>query len=125
PRSAHFVEEGKHLVVCYLHHGIVCWDVQTKEQLWRICPGVRIGCSSLSPDHKTIVISNLLNGFDLYDLQSRVLLQTYTVRMRENVILPVRFIHNGTALLFGSSCGMVTIVDRSTGCLIDVLSHGG
>ncbi|OCH85278.1 hypothetical protein OBBRIDRAFT_807639 [Obba rivulosa] len=50
---------------------------------------------------------------------------TYTVQMDENIVLPVKFIHDGRALLLGSSCGMVDIVDLETGSRVDssISSH--
>lgn len=81
--------------------------------------------SAISPDQKTIVVCNLFNGFDRYSLDDTDFLQSYTVRMQENIVLPVKFIHNGSKLLFGSSCGSVNIVNCDTGCCISVLPHDG
>jgi len=69
------------------------------------------GCSAVSPDEKILAMTNLYDGIDWYSLNSNhfidTLLQNTTPHtISENVILPVTFIQNGTALLSGmaTSC---------------------
>lgn len=59
PRSLHFTEEGKAIIVSYLYHGIVyvyifhslifvvltsrrCWNISAKTWQWRIQTGTRM-----------------------------------------------------------------------------------
>ncbi|KAJ3512424.1 hypothetical protein NLJ89_g3530 [Agrocybe chaxingu] len=71
PRSVHFLPGGRKLLVSYLSHGIVCWDVLKKCELWSIQPPKRyplIGSSSISPDFRKVLVHNLSRGMDLYKL---------------------------------------------------------
>ncbi|KAL1937216.1 hypothetical protein VTO73DRAFT_14443 [Trametes versicolor] len=71
PRSLHFSQQGRALVVAYLYHGIIGWDVATKTCLWSIPPDTRIARSALSADEKKMVICNLFDGFACYNLETR------------------------------------------------------
>lgn len=71
------------------------------------------------------MVCNLRNGFDRYRIDHRKLVRTYSIPVGENVSLPAFFIHNGDALLFGSACGAVTIVDKDDGSLVQTLDHAG
>ncbi|KAG2103710.1 uncharacterized protein F5147DRAFT_654626 [Suillus discolor] len=37
-RSVHFLKNGTRLIVSYLNHGIICWDLKTHDVLWHIVP---------------------------------------------------------------------------------------
>ncbi|KAI0654585.1 quinon protein alcohol dehydrogenase-like superfamily [Cubamyces menziesii] len=123
PRSLHFAEEGKVVIVSYLYHGIVCWNVSSKTWQWRIQTGTRIARSALSPDEKAIAICNLMNGFAQYRVKTGEMLSQYPVEVVDNVPLPVLFIHEGRSLLCGSDRGEVTIFNAETGSLVQVLQH--
>ncbi|KAI0367550.1 hypothetical protein BV20DRAFT_949893 [Pilatotrama ljubarskyi] len=124
PCSAHFVDGGRALVVCYTG-AQKCWDISTWAIEWHICPETRIARSAISPDQKSLVLCNLHDGFDRYRLDRRRKVQTYAVTQGENVALPVVFIHGGEALIFGSGCGTVAIVDKDDGSLLQELRHTG
>lgn len=86
---------------------------------------VHRGISALSADQRTIVVSNLCDGFDSYDLQNRNHVMTYRTKIAENVVLPVRFINSGSALLFGSACGAVSITNVGSSKFSQHLIHNG
>ncbi|KAI0324435.1 hypothetical protein GY45DRAFT_1262848 [Cubamyces sp. BRFM 1775] len=125
PRSLHFTDEGKALIVSYLYHGIVCWNISAKTWQWRIQTGTRIARSALSPDGKAVAICNLMNGFVRYRVKTGEMLSQYPVEVVDNVSLPVLFIHEGRSLLCGSDRGEVTIFNAETGSLVQVLQHPG
>ncbi|KAH9885093.1 hypothetical protein C8Q73DRAFT_601742, partial [Cubamyces lactineus] len=125
PCSLHFVDGGMDLIVSYVYHGIVCWNVSSRAWKWRIQTGTRVARSSLSPDGSTIAICNLLNGFVRYDLNTGEMIRHYPVEVVENVPLPVIFIHQGRALLCGSDRGEVSIFNTEAGSLVQVLHHQG
>ncbi|EIW54899.1 uncharacterized protein TRAVEDRAFT_131739 [Trametes versicolor FP-101664 SS1] len=125
PCSLHFIENGRALIGSYVYAGMICWDVETCTIKWRIPAETRIGRSALSPDHRSIVVCNLVDGFDRYRIDHQRRVQQYSVRLGENIPLPVCFIHDGDALLFGSACGDVSIVDEDDASLIQVLHHPG
>ncbi|KAI6146021.1 hypothetical protein BKA82DRAFT_4016176 [Pisolithus tinctorius] len=72
-RSAHFLKGKNQVVVAYLNHRVICWDIQKSQSLWQICPAhmhQHIGSAALSPDKTHILISNLTTGLDLYPVVS-------------------------------------------------------
>ena len=82
----------------------------------------------VSPDEKTLAITNLYDGIDWYSLESNhfmdALFQHTTTHVTtENVILPVTFINAGNAVLLGMSCGCAQITDAHTWSLIEKLTH--
>ncbi|KAI0695260.1 hypothetical protein C8T65DRAFT_552067, partial [Cerioporus squamosus] len=72
-----------------------------------------------------MAISNLYDGFDLYRLSDLTHVRTFQVDTRLNVPLPALFIEDASALVLGSSCGQVRIVDASAGDVIQELDHNG
>ncbi|THH20795.1 hypothetical protein EW146_g615 [Bondarzewia mesenterica] len=123
-RSLHFDIDGKGLIASYLEHGIVCWKLSDLTVRWHIVPRAdRIGRSSLAPDGKSIVVSNLSDGFDRYSVPGGQWIQSYKVKILVNVPLPVLFICNGSQLLFGTSTGDVAIVDVRSGKSMAILRH--
>lgn len=69
-------------------------------------------------------MSNLSDGFDLYQIGSRKLLRTLHATAKFNVPLPILFINDGAGLLTGSSVGAVRIYDVATTLPMQKLSHG-
>jgi len=66
------------------------------------------GCSAVSPNEKVLATTNLYDGIDWYFLNSNHFMDvsfqhTTTHTILENVILPLMFVHNGTAVLSGTS----------------------
>ncbi|KAI0759946.1 hypothetical protein BC629DRAFT_1295105 [Irpex lacteus] len=125
PRSVHFTPDGKAAIVSYLSHGIWCWNVETGENLWKIMPRTPLGRTAASADRNVIVASNLYNGFDCYSTITRSLVHTFRTRITHNVPLPIEFIHDSAALLFGSSCGDVTLWELESHNWVDSLRHAG
>ena len=66
----------------------------------------------MSSDGSTLVVSNLHDGFDVYDLKEKTHVMTGKIAIRENVPLPVLFSEGTTSeLIVGSSCGEIHIHD--------------
>ncbi|KAH9172233.1 WD40-repeat-containing domain protein [Lactarius sanguifluus] len=129
-RSLHFLGANADvLLVTYLDHGVIAWNLKTLDIKWRICPrSCKIGCSAVSPDQKVLAVTNLYDGIDWYSLDSNHFTDTsfrhtspHTIS--ENVILPVAFIHNGTAVLSGTSTGCARITRLKDYSLIESLQH--
>ena len=69
-------------------------------------------------------MSNLVDGFDLYNLDS--FSHVYNIPTTgPNCPLPALFIHEGQSLLFGSASGRVRIRETWTQSVQDVLQHPG
>ncbi|RDB26681.1 Vegetative incompatibility protein HET-E-1 [Hypsizygus marmoreus] len=124
-RSIHFIRGGRFLVITYLEHGIICWNIARNTQAWSIVPRTsRIGQSTISSDEKRLVVSNLLDGFDIYDLQSRKFVRTIGDCLLENVAIPVAFLGKDCDyVLAGSSNGAVKILDVKSGVIARVMAH--
>lgn len=83
------------------------------------------GKAAVSKNGDTIVTSNLYDGFDCYSTSNRSYFHTFRTRITTNIPLPIEFIHDGAALLFGSSCGDVTIWELVSHNWEDSLRHDG
>ncbi|KIJ10017.1 hypothetical protein PAXINDRAFT_86648 [Paxillus involutus ATCC 200175] len=136
-------EHGTQLIVAYLNHGIVCWNLTNMSWLWRIVPIHRhrliplvslfslaySGHAALSPDEKTVLLSNLCNGADLYSFNGShphmCLKYGMASDVTKNVPLQVTFINKGEHAACGSSEGIVSIWNLCLGKCLQVLEHGG
>ncbi|KAI9442139.1 WD40-repeat-containing domain protein [Lactarius indigo] len=122
-RSLHFLGTNDHILLAtYLDHGVIAWDSKTLEIKWRIRP------RSLSPNGRFLAVTNLYDGIDWYSLDSNhfmdaPFLHTTTHAISENVILPVTFIHGGTAVLSGTSTGCARITNLKDYSLAESLQH--
>lgn len=72
-----------------------------------------------------MAVSNLYDGCDLYDLNDQTHLRTFQVNTKINVPLPVLFVQTASAVVMGTSCGEVRIIDVSAGVVLQVLDHNG
>ncbi|KAF8347502.1 WD40-repeat-containing domain protein [Amanita rubescens] len=131
-RSLHFTNRGRNLVVSYLNHGIVCWDVATSAQLWCIEPSHThrhinaSGFSAISPDEKEIAISNLSTGVDVYSLKSMTKTRSFidTILPDTNYPIGVEFLANGSLVSSGSHTGRPCVWDKHSCGIFQVLEHG-
>ncbi|KAI9449301.1 hypothetical protein BJY52DRAFT_1192685 [Lactarius psammicola] len=131
-RSLHFLGvDDDVLLVTYLDHGIVAWNLKTLEINWRIRPrSCKIGCSAVSPNEKVLATTNLYDGIDWYSLDSNHFMDasfqhTTTHAISENVILPLTFVHNGTAVLSGTSTSCARLTSLKDHSLEELLQHDG
>ncbi|KAI9443032.1 hypothetical protein H4582DRAFT_2054126 [Lactarius indigo] len=128
-RSLHFLNGGKLLLVTYLDHGVIAWNLKTLEIKWRICPrACKIGCSIVSHNEKILALTNLYDGIDWYSLDSNHFMDasyqhTTTHPIPDNVILPITFIHGNSAVLSGTSDGCARITTVTEWALGERLRH--
>lgn len=85
----------------------------------------RSGRSTISLDEKTLVVSNLYDGLDWYNIPDRVFSRAVPVRIVRNKPIPVLFIDNGNAIVVGGSSGTARILDSRTAETIQSLDHSG
>lgn len=129
-RSLHFLGANADILLAtYLDHGVIAWNLKTLDIKWRIRPrSCKIGCSAVSPNQKVLAVTNLYDGIDWYSLDSNHFMDTsfqHTTphAISENVILPVTFIHSGTAVLSGTSTGCARITRLKDHSLVESLQH--
>ncbi|KAF9790990.1 WD40-repeat-containing domain protein [Thelephora terrestris] len=126
-RSIHFLQDSS-LLVSYLEHGIVCWDLKSGSTRWNIVPRVRyIGRSCVSPDGKFVAVSNMYDGVDFYSISTPAFSHTiqYRVNPHMNSPIPVEFFPDGRVLLIGGTHGSARMVDTQTYETIQLLPHSG
>ncbi|KAI0692062.1 hypothetical protein C8T65DRAFT_532033, partial [Cerioporus squamosus] len=126
PCSLQFLDEGKALVVSYVYDGIICWSTDNLGMLWRLSPAGKLTARlAISPDQKSLITHNLLNGFDRYRIDHLVHAQTYLILSEAGVTLPVCIIQDGKAMLLGSTLGKAHVIDVDDGRVLQTLSHPG
>ncbi|KAI0026819.1 WD40-repeat-containing domain protein [Vararia minispora EC-137] len=118
------------LLVTYVEHGIVAYSPAHLDIIWQIRPRTcRIGASHAFGDK--IVASNLYDGLDWYLIQQTMFgaptrlthTTSITLDLQENVILPVKYIHGGAAVLVGGTNGAARIFNTTDGSRHQLLSH--
>ncbi|KAI0067502.1 WD40 repeat-like protein, partial [Artomyces pyxidatus] len=127
PMSVHLLNEHR-VVVSYLSHGVVCWDVETLTSLWRIIPVHQHGhivSSAFHPDSRSILVSILGNAMDLYRFAQPKPVQSYRypADSGRNFPMKVAFLHQGRAVTSGAPRGNVCIWATDTAEVIQTLPH--
>ncbi|KAJ3554955.1 hypothetical protein NM688_g2835 [Phlebia brevispora] len=122
PRLLKFLDRGKFVLVCYLESR----DVKLfQARPWSLhsCNNAqtRIGHAAVSPDERHLLVSNLVDGIDLYALPAVTPIRTIKQNLGVNSIFHVGFI-SGTSLAYcGGDRGCVNIIDITTGFTIDTV----
>ncbi|KAF6748662.1 hypothetical protein DFP72DRAFT_819961, partial [Ephemerocybe angulata] len=80
------------------------------------------GRSLVADDERLLICSNLEDGFDIYNLETRELTRTLPSKIRVNVALSLAAA--GPHAILGSSCGEVMIADVLSGRITQRLHHG-
>ncbi|KAG2140874.1 WD40-repeat-containing domain protein [Suillus cothurnatus] len=136
PRSVHFLKNGTRLIVSYLNHGIICWDLKTRDALWHIIPplsrrqmyiSVFLGYAALSHNSRYLLVSNMNIGMNLYTLGEKEPLQSFLQPTNTGINFPlgVSFLHRGRAVVCGSQTGSVKIWETLSGEHLQTLEHKG
>ncbi|KAI6013153.1 hypothetical protein BKA83DRAFT_4010836, partial [Pisolithus microcarpus] len=110
------------LLITYLHHGILFWDVRKAKIAHFFYLKMLVGAMHISPDGNTLVVSNLNSGFDVYHLNNCTL-DGSILHPCHGCKIPVALIHGGFAVLSGSPIGQVSIWDASSRTLLQVPKH--
>ncbi|KAI9061944.1 WD40 repeat-like protein [Trametes sanguinea] len=101
----------QYLITTYMNQGVFIFDARTWTLLRNFdnrAAGV-MARSSLSPDGSRIVVSNLLSGFDVYDVESGSLVLTLFHKVSKQYPVPVVYGHGGHAIISGSTVGVIDI----------------
>ncbi|KAJ8583673.1 WD40 repeat-like protein [Rhizopogon salebrosus TDB-379] len=129
-RSVHFLKKGTRLIVSYLNHGIICWDLKSRDMLWHIVPPLsrrQIGYAALSHNARYLIVSNMNIGMNLYALGEKEPLQSFLQPTNTGINFPlgVSFLHRGRAVVCGSQTGSVKIWETLSGEHLQTLEHNG
>ncbi|EAU84045.2 hypothetical protein CC1G_06907 [Coprinopsis cinerea okayama7 len=125
-RGIHFIESEKQMIVSYLNHGVICWDIYTRSPIWTIAhshvPGF-IGHSHVSSDERFICINNLATGFDVYNIKSRTLVRSLQVpsHRERNVPLVSCFLRDRNVVITASHDGEARVWHVGSGMLMQKL----
>ncbi|KAG1850776.1 WD40-repeat-containing domain protein [Suillus tomentosus] len=112
------------LVAVYFQHGIVSWLIESLQPEWTIWPkSRRVGGACFSSDGRNAVVSNLIDGFDCYDISNGRHLANLPTPIIYNVPLPSLFIEEDQSILCGSSCGYVLLYSGNMKNILQVLRH--
>ncbi|KAI6014278.1 WD40-repeat-containing domain protein [Pisolithus microcarpus] len=130
PRSIHFYERGKRLIVSYLNHSVIAWDIDSMTALWHIRSRdtpKQIASSAVYLDLNAIVINTLQDGVYLFKLGSTkpVRKWVYDCEAEARYPLLVSFLHDRKAIISGSPTGSVCIWQTGSDDLYQVLPHSG
>ncbi|PBK58322.1 WD40 repeat-like protein [Armillaria solidipes] len=112
------------LLISYLDHGILCYDLDEDITIWRVWSDRRIGASALSIKGDAFVATNLYDGIDFYSTVKRTRINRAALHILENVLIPIEFIHEDESVLVGSSTGIAVILSTELGREQQVLVHG-
>ncbi|KAG1900873.1 WD40-repeat-containing domain protein, partial [Suillus fuscotomentosus] len=132
PRSVHFLKNGTRLIISYLNHGIICWDLKTRDALWHIVPPLSrpnicatSGYAALSHNARYLLVSNMNIGMNLYTLGKKEPLQSFLQPTNTGINFPlgVSFLHGGRAVVCGSQTGSVKIWETLSGEHLQTLEH--
>ncbi|KAI9059819.1 hypothetical protein FKP32DRAFT_1579130, partial [Trametes sanguinea] len=72
-----------------------------------------------------LAVSNLYDGFDLYDIETGAHVHTYTTALPVNVPLPVVVTSDGSELITGSAYGKVEVFNPASHERLQRLDHNG
>ncbi|KAG2744842.1 WD40 repeat-like protein [Suillus brevipes Sb2] len=128
--SVHFFQQGKGILVCYLDsHEIVALCVSPWKELWRQKLVNRIGSSAYFDSLSYLLVWNLLDGIEVYQLTDNptchlLLIRTLRVRIKRNHICDVQFDCTGKSAISGNDNGEVHLWDINRGQVKQVLPHG-
>ncbi|PIL28478.1 hypothetical protein GSI_08516 [Ganoderma sinense ZZ0214-1] len=106
---------GQLLLAAYMFHGVQLVETTTWTRAGAVPIEGKIASASVSEDGTCVAVSNLTTGFDIYLLDSGKLLHTFEHDVGERLPTPVLFIHNGQAVVGGSTVGRVNMWDLDRG----------
>lgn len=129
PRALHFIGGGRNLIVSYLNHGIVAWNIIDKTITWHVKPPSisQIASSAIRHDINVLVVNTLQDGLCLYKIGSKKAIWKWDHEAECDVQCPssISFLHGGRAVVSGAITGNVRVWNMDSKDLYQVLPHGG
>lgn len=129
PRALHFLSGGHKLIVSYLNHGIVVWNIVSKTVIWHVKPPSisQIASSAVCLDMNVLVVNTLQDGLCLYRIGNKKAIWKWEHESECDVQCPssISFLHEGRAMVSGAITGNVRVWNMDSKDLYQVLPHGG
>ncbi|KAF5329097.1 hypothetical protein D9611_015058 [Ephemerocybe angulata] len=130
PRDLHLTKEDTQAIVSYSKHGIVCWDIRTAIQLWHIPPtqiSGAISSSALAPSGRSLIVSNVATGLELFSLEQLRREKTYPLPPSHTGQFAgmAIFLRNGEAIGSGSDDAGLRVWRTNTAETSQILTHAG
>ena len=102
--------------------------VECKSCYWEgiscFCWLIGSGHAAVSPDEDHLLVSNLVDGIDIYSLPSFAILRHIGQSLALNKIIQVGFFSNGYRLAYsGSESGRICIFDYTSGAIVAYVPH--
>ncbi|KAJ3575931.1 hypothetical protein NP233_g760 [Leucocoprinus birnbaumii] len=124
-RSVCFLDFGASVLVAFLQsHEVIVYDVDSWTMKGYYKLTTRIGHATLGCSQRTLLVSNLSTGVDVYDLPPSKPIRMLRHVVRKNVPLLVASALGDSIAFAGSDDGIVRVFDQRTGSLIATLHHG-
>ncbi|KAI6114731.1 WD40-repeat-containing domain protein [Pisolithus croceorrhizus] len=130
PISAHFVQQAHGVIVAFLDsRELIAWNIMPWYQVFHHKLRTRIGSTAYHEGNKTLLVWNLVDGIDVYQLMdcspySLNYVRHLQIRVRQNRICHVQFDSDGKKAITGGDNGQVLIWDVSSGQVVQALCHG-
>ncbi|THH19758.1 hypothetical protein EUX98_g8710 [Antrodiella citrinella] len=103
------------LLVTYMQHGMVVFDSSQDWAVRSLTVSGLIASASISPSKDRIVLSNIRNGFDIYNLNTRSPVHILRHQVASLSPVPAIFLHDGYAVLGGTTAGQCYLWDATNG----------
>ncbi|EIW83737.1 WD40 repeat-like protein [Coniophora puteana RWD-64-598 SS2] len=117
--TASFSDVGD-VLVSYLTHGVVCWDVNSCSARWYVSMSGYVSTTALSSSAQYLAVSDFRGGVDIYDMDTGFIVKSFIISSRKERS-PVSFIHDDTSLLASNSNGVASIWHVFTGTEVQCL----
>ncbi|KAI6001909.1 WD40-repeat-containing domain protein [Pisolithus albus] len=130
PISAHFIQQAHGVIVAFLDsRELIAWNIMPWYQVFHHKLRTRIGSTAYHEGTKTLLVWNLVDGVDVYQLMdcspySLNYIRHLQIQVRQNRICHVQFDSDGKKAITGSDNGQVLIWDVSSGQAVQALCHG-
>ncbi|EGO28142.1 hypothetical protein SERLADRAFT_433992 [Serpula lacrymans var. lacrymans S7.9] len=126
-RCVHFFDEDRAIMVAFLDSKeIIAWKIAPWKKCWYVKLHSRIGNTSWWPATRSLLVSNLVDGVDIYRITDRpTFIRKLPVRITRNYTKQVHFGWNGALAVCGSDRGEVYLWEVESGTPHQVLVHGG
>ncbi|KIM55531.1 hypothetical protein SCLCIDRAFT_134529 [Scleroderma citrinum Foug A] len=115
---------GADVIVFGMHDGAIC-ILRGKDDivLGTKQTGMVIGAAAMDPNLNFFVIDNATIGFSLHRMEDATCIKTYNTKPLKLYPKQVTFAEKGRVIVGGSDTGIVHILDKTSGDVLQLLQH--